>query len=511
MPRSCARVSKTAIGVRSTSLIARCDPSGVAVPKLERLMRNILRATLAGLLMLLVACGDAETPAENGPIFGDTPGGTTAAEPQTSAMVWHRSGQRATLVEAVETWNDNITTFSRLAFVPQPVEARMSAMANTSVHDVLNAVDRRFQPYAYDGKVRRPVSVEAAIATAAYDVLADAARSLATSAALDFITPAYNDYMTALGECDEVTRGKELGHEAAVAMLAQRAGDGSAGPPVETFTSSGEPGVFRSPIATATALSGIQALSYWGAVKPFVIVSTSQFRSPPMYGAATAEDAVKTAQYLADYDEVRRLGGMVSSERTQKQLEVGYFWIESTVQRWNRIARALAEKKDINAWRLARLLAHVSLAGADSYIASFGTIYHYKFWRPVTAIRLGNLDPVTPPTASDLAWQASSLLMPALGGTPPIPEYDSGHSMAGAAAAQAILASLNGSTAFMVESPALPGQPRSFQSVRTAALENADSRIYLGFDFRHATEEGLARGLDLGRYVGGHALQRAQN
>ncbi len=464
-----------------------------------------LTAFFTASLVALAACGDPSA------IATDPTTSTAGADPATTEldaapMAWRGGSYRATLVEAVETWNDNIEQFGLLAAVSPPAEARMSAMANTTVHDVLNAVQRRFEPYAYHGSVGRPVSVEAAIATGAFDVLSTIGKGLPTTAALDFITLAYNDYMAALDACDEVTRGTQLGHDAAAAMLALRAGDGSAAPPVAIFTSTGEAGKFRSPVGSATALTGPQAISFWGTVKPFVMASGSQFRSPPMYGAATVEDAVKTPAYLADYAEVKRLGGMVS-ERTQEQTDIGFFWIESTVQGWNRIARVLADKRHLNAWRLARLLAHVSLSEADAYISSFDGKYFYNFWRPVTAIRLGNLDANTP---GDPTWQVSSLLVPDLGGTPPIPEYASGHAIAGGAAAQAILENLEGSTAFSTTSGTLPGATRSFRSVLKAARENADSRIYIGFHFRHATDEGLAAGLSVGKYVGENSLQRVR-
>ena len=467
-------------------------------------MHTRLLATVAASLMVLAACDNSDMPTSAGQAPGTGPANTSVADEESSAMVWHRAGHRATLINAVETWNDNIEHFARLAFVSPPAEARISAMANTTVHDVLNAVDRRYEPYAYDGSVSRSVSVEAAIATGAFDVLAGIGNGLPGTDALDFITQAYNDYMTELGTGDEITRGTQLGHDAAAAMLALRANDGSAQPPVVIFTSTGEPGKFRSPIGSATALTGPQAIPGWGSVKPFVMASASQFRSPPMYGTTNVADAVKTALYLQDYDEVQRLGGMVS-ERTQDQTDIAFFWIESTIQGWNRIARHIADKRQLGAWRLARLLSHVGLAEADAYISSFEGKYFYNFWRPVTAIRLGNLDPNT---VADPDWQVSSLLVPELGGTPPIPDYASGHSIAGGAAAQAILANIEGTTAFTTESGTLPGKPRSFSSVLKAARENADSRVYIGFHFRHATDMGLAAGIQVGQYVGDNSLQR---
>lgn len=457
------------------------------------------------MLAALAACADSMTPES-------TPGNSandasTAIQLDDATMAWHRAGHRAVLVDAVTTWNDNIEHFGVLAFTSPPNEARIAAMANTAVHDVLNAVDRRFEPYAYDGDVDRPVSVEAAIATGAHDVLAAIGAGLPTPEALTFIDQAYADYMAALGTGNEVTRGTQLGHDAAVAMLALRAGDGSAGRPAVVFTSTGEPGKFRSPVGSATVLTGPQAIPYWGAVRPFALASGSQFRAPPMYGAATVEVAVRTPQYLADYAETKRLGGMVS-ERTQEQTDIGFYWIESPPQGWNRVARILGDKHHLDAWRLARLLAHVHLADADGLISAFDAKYAYNFWRPVTAIRLGNLDPATP---GDPTWQVASLLVPDLGGTPPMPEYSSAHAASGAAVGQAILANLEGSTAFTMESPTLPGKPRSFRSIGQAVKENADSRVYIGFHFRQATLDGLAQGTQVGRYVARHTLQRVDD
>ena len=42
--------------------------------------------------------------------------------------------------------------------------------------------------------------------------------------------------------------------------------------------------------------------------------------------------------------------------------------------------------------------------------------------------------------------------------------------------------------------------------VAEAAKENALSRIYVGFHFRHATDVGLAQGRQIGNYVVRNAL-----
>jgi hypothetical protein len=107
-------------------------------------------------------------------------------------------------------------------------------------------------------------------------------------------------------------------------------------------------------------------------------------------------------------------------------------------------------------------------------------------------------------TTADPGWTP-------LEGTPPIPEHDSAHAVEGGAAA-AVLARFFGTDgiAFSTCSRTLPEggsctdpEPvlRHFASFSQAAAENADSRVYIGFHFRHAVEEGNHRGERIGRYV----------
>jgi len=53
----------------------------------------------------------------------------------------------------------------------------------------------------------------------------------------------------------------------------------------------------------------------------------------------------------------------------------------------------------------ARLMALFAVALTDAYIAVFDAKYHYEFWRPITAIRNGDIDgnPATEiePTSAD--------------------------------------------------------------------------------------------------------------
>ena len=141
----------------------------------------------------------------------------------------------------------------------------------------------------------------------------------------------------------------------------------------------------------------------------------------------------------------------------------------------------------------ARLFALLNIAEADAGIIAWDCKYKFEFWRPVTAIRNGDLDPPVE-TEKDAAW--TPLLV-----TPPFPEYTSGHSTFSGAAAAVLAAFFEGDIPFTTESDDLPGVVRSFSSFTVAAQEAGMSRIYGGIHFLSANEAGLASGALLGAYV----------
>ena len=51
-------------------------------------------------------------------------------------------------------------------------KSRAYAMAHLAIHDALNAIERKYQPYTYDKKAEAGTSPNAAIASAAYHVMA---------------------------------------------------------------------------------------------------------------------------------------------------------------------------------------------------------------------------------------------------------------------------------------------------------------------------------------------------
>ena len=176
---------------------------------------------------------------------------------------------------------------------------------------------------------------------------------------------------------------------------------------------------------------------------------------------------------------------------------------------WNRIARTVSTAEGLDLWESARLFGLLNLALTDGYIGTFEAKYHYRFWRPVTAIRLADIDG-NPATTADPTW--TPLLQ-----TPPIPDYDSGHAVEGGAAAQVLKRFFHTDRiSFSVCSYTLPaGQRcsdasptlRHFTSFSQAADENAVSRIYVGFHFRDAVETGTRHGEKIGNRAVSHFLR----
>ncbi|MDT0215206.1 vanadium-dependent haloperoxidase [Rothia sp. ARF10] len=380
-------------------------------------------------------------------------------------------------------------------------ESRMYAMMHLAISDSLNAIHRHAEPYAYRARAHGADPV-AAVAAAARSTLVAAVSTLPPpfSACAATEVPAIEaDYAAALaavpaGEAKD--DGVALGNAAGAAIVALRAGDGSDTPLFDTAYPQGdEPGEYRF---TSDELQFAFAPG-WGDVTPFALRSARQFRSDEPY-------PLDSRRYARDFAEVKALGGdgvTTPSARTPDQTEEALFWVESSPLMWNRLARQLATSRGLDAWQAARLFGLLDVALADGYIGTFDQKYDQNFWRPVTAIREAASDG-NPRTSPDPTWTP-------LVTTPPIPDHDSGHSVEGGAAA-AVLRGLFGSDRahFSLCSHTLPaGQTcadptptlRTFHRFSQAAAENADSRVLVGFHFRHAATSGTTHGDRIGTWV----------
>ncbi|HZT55837.1 MAG TPA: vanadium-dependent haloperoxidase [Burkholderiaceae bacterium] len=397
--------------------------------------------------------------------------GGGGSDPTQSAAFSVRGHAFATAAPAL--WAD--IAMRAAAVLPPPglppfITARAYAMAFLAAHDALNAIVPVYATYL--GGPKAPgANPDAAVAAAVHDVLV---HEFPFATAL--LDSAYASALAALAGDGSVSKGLEIGRSCAAAMLAARANDGLAdveGP----FTEGTQPGEYRF-----TPPFDFAATVRWGDVmKPFSIASAAAYRVGKPY--VVTDDA-----YTADYNEVKALGAAVGSSRTADQSELGKFWLENTNDSWMKIALQLAASRQMDGWALMRTLALIQVAQTDAYTACIESKYFYHFWRPITAIRLGDSDG-NPATVGDPGWGSFDPVCP------PIPDYPSGHSASGGAGA-VVLAQAFGSDAlgFTHQSVSLPGPTRSFASFSQAQDEIALSRICVGYHFRLATQAGVAQG-----------------
>jgi hypothetical protein len=406
--------------------------------------------------------------------------------------------------EVIE-WND-ITMKAVGAHGQNPiVTTRTTAMVHAAVHDALNAISRRYDPYYFEGPGDPAASAEAAVAAAAHTVLVGVISVSGTpaqrGAALALVDQAYGKSMARVQDGPARNKGVAVGRAAGAGMLTLRKDDGAGRD--APYTPGVGPGRWQPhpnpvpanpPIANPDLARGYlpSALPGWGNVTPFTLLSPSQFWLP-------GPPALESAGYARDFNEVKRLGGKVSTARTEDQTQIARFWFAGPGS-WNTIARTVLAARGADVRDSARVLALMNMAMADAYIAGFKIRYVYDLWRPVTAIREGDNDG-NDATVGDSTWDSHQ-------NTPAVSEYPSTQSTFSAAAAVVLASALGDQTSFTFTSgKPFEGLTRSFTSFSQAARESADSRVYAGIHFPSACEDGLALGRRIGQRVAKIYLQ----
>ena len=369
----------------------------------------------------------------------------------------------------------------RAQTTPPCLAARNMAIVHAAMYDAVNAIDRTHEPYRFHCDAPKEACIEAAAISAAHRV----ATTLFPSHASRFDSLRTN-LLANFPDGSSKENGLYLGRQAADAILTCRKADGSS--TVETYIPRDEPGEWRR----TPPYFRPPELTHWGKVTPFAMTNATQFRPPP-------PPALCSRAYAEDVNEVKRLGGANSTERTAEQTRIAQFWSDFSYTmtppgHWNVIAQDVAKKKKMSLAENARLFALLNIALADAAIVAWDAKYTYNFWRPVTAVRQADTD-ANAHTERDSEWK--SLLI-----TPAFPEYVSGHSTFSGAAA-AVLTEFFGTDAvhFEVTSDSMPGVIRSYDSFAKAAEEIGRSRIYGGIHFRSADVEGRKAGAALGEYV----------
>jgi PAP2 superfamily len=383
--------------------------------------------------------------------------------------------------DVVTEWNNAALDAIRAGHTPPPIASRSLAILHVSIYDAVNGIDRTHEPYLVQSEVPASASREAAASAAAHEALVNLFP--ASTSSFDAL---YAAILAAIPDGPQKTAGIVWGEFVANQILAARANDGS-DTTVPPPGGSG-PGVWvPTPPAFLPYL-----LPQWGFVTPFAMSSSSQFRPP-------GPPALDSQRYAEDYNEVKELGALVGSTRTEEQTQIALFWAdgagtETPPGHWNSIAQTIATAQSNTLEENARLFALLNMATADAAICAWDAKYTFHFWRPVTAINFAEPD-----------WMSFIV-------TPPFPDYVSGHSTFSGAAAT-VLALFYGTEdlPFTIGSDFLPGVYRNFPTCLDAAEEAAVSRLYGGIHFRSANEDGLQAGINIGEWAATHYLQPKGN
>jgi hypothetical protein len=410
--------------------------------------------------------------------------------------------------DATEVTHWNQIAANTLAAIPGPNGGAPPAfqvnmgMVQGAVYDAVNAIGpKQHRPYLLNRRAGAKASIDAAVATAAYDVVSQLVSSAPERAPFPgragLLSTLATEYATSVGAIDDDSfrkQGVDVGHAAAAAMIDARANDGRFGP--SQWVSNPAAGHWQPLIVNGQP--ALDPTPWVGGVKPFLIQSSSQFRTAPPF-------AIDSAAYATELNEVKAIGRATGSTRTADQTYFAKWWQSAPVLSWNEVARQLIARNDLDAADSARLLALQNLGGADAAINCWNDKYYYDFWRPWNAIpRAGEDD--NPGTTAEAGWTALI--------TAPYPEHPSGHNCLDAAHV-AILRMFFGDvieggfdiTSVSTLLAAAEPKVRHFDTFSQPLTELIEARIWAGLHYRRGDLQGQALGRNVANYAAANYFQ----
>lgn len=279
-------------------------------------------------------------------------------------------------------------------YMYDPATVQSTSKLTLAMFEAANSVDRRYQSYLKLPPAVKGASIEAAVATAAHDVMIAMHADQKT-----MIDNAYTAAMGSIAAGAAREDGIAAGHAAAKAALT--AGGLDIARPAADYRPIGGPGQFV-PVNVPIDPRLLQ-------IRPWLIKSIDEFRiGPPV--------ALTSAEWAAAVNEVQSKGAKDSKTRSPAETVGARFWANYALAP---TLRQIADQPGRSIVGNARMYAMIEMGGDDASLVMYEAKMHYGFWRPLSAIR-GAADDNNPATKADIGW------VPLLR-TPAQPEYPCGH------------------------------------------------------------------------------------
>jgi hypothetical protein len=356
------------------------------------------------------------------------------------------------------------------------------AVIQIAVYDAVMAIEGGFKPFAASiNSSPEQADVRVAAATAAWRT----ARSRVDPSQIPYLDTQYTAYLAGTPLTKTALRGVFVGERAAAAILARRANDGfnkvvlyecSANPPAI--------GEFEPDGGCGTQPVGVNV----GEMMPFTFQRQSRFRP-------TGPDPLTSIAYFADFTTVKEFGRADSAVRTPEQTDIAYFW-QGTDLHAGLVSLALDHGLSVR--DAARFFAMVYTSAADSNIAGYEAKYHFRSWRPRSAIPRADADD-NPDTQSDPTW------------TPLItvnhPEYPSAHLFSTGAIADSVARFFGTSKitwtlrADKAAIPQLVQTERTYSDLDSMLHEIYNARVWAGLHWFNSVNDGAKIGRNVASHV----------
>jgi hypothetical protein len=398
------------------------------------------------------------------------------------------------------------------------------AYVSAAVYDAIVAIDGSYKPYGPAIHAPAGASVDAAVVEAAYQTLwayfppeacnPAAAAYMFCLQVRPSLVAFHTQALSAIPDGQAKAAGQAVGLQAANNIIALRSGDGRMTPIGITSsfpTLPPGPGVWR-----LTPPLFLAPQTPWLAnVRPFVLKSLDQFLpdQPP---------SLQSDKWVEAFNEIKAYGAANGSVRSDEQTAIAKFWSANTVRQYNRVGRDLADAGGLGLLDTSRLAAMINLVGADALMSCFRAKYHYRFWRPVTAIN-GSLDPTAvtndgfgpvpgyedgnPATVEQSGWRP--LLT-----TPNHPEYPAAHGVITSAMAEVFRTFLDTNHINLDIHGFDPAGPagnldavQHFDTPNTLRQQIIDARVWAGLHYRFSGVAGVVLGREVAKYDLRHDFQ----